>query len=84
MKRKMALVACGYVAAFLFAFAILAVYTASTSTPDRSASSGMSAFGDSLLFLAVFAVAAIPATGAALFFLARRFSRFNSDRLRRG
>jgi len=29
----------------------------------------MYAFGDSLLFLAVFGVAAVPATGAALFFL---------------
>ncbi len=35
----------------------------------------MSAFGDSLLFLAVFVVAAVPATGAALFFL-RPFSSF--------
>jgi hypothetical protein len=30
---------------------------------------GMSAFGDSLMLLAVFGLAAVPATGAALFFL---------------
>jgi len=66
---KLALVATGYVAAFLAALGIVALYVASTAGPDRQASSGMYAFGDSLLFLAVFGLAAVPATGAGLFFL---------------
>jgi hypothetical protein len=45
------------------------MYAAGTIGPDRQTSSGMVAFGDSILFLSVFAVTAIPATGAALFFL---------------
>jgi hypothetical protein len=36
---------------------------------DRQASSGIYAFGDSLLFLAVFGLAAVIPTGAALYFL---------------
>jgi hypothetical protein len=69
MKSKIAWVAGGYVGAFLLTVAIVAIYAASTSGPDPMASSGMYAFGDLLLFLAVFAIAAIPPTGAALFFL---------------
>ena len=68
-RAKIALVVCGYVGALLVASAIVAVYVAATSGPDRQAYSGMYAFGDSLLFLAVFGVAAVPATGSALFFL---------------
>jgi len=37
--------------------------------PDRQAYSGMYGFGDDLLFLAVFGIAAVPASGAALFLL---------------
>jgi hypothetical protein len=66
---KLGLVAAGYVGAVLVASAALAIYVASTSGPDRQASGGMYAFGDSLLFLAVFGVAAVLPTGAALFFL---------------
>ena len=40
-----------------------------TSTPDRQTYAAMYAFGDSLLFLAVFGVAALVPTGAACFFL---------------
>lgn len=69
---KSGLVVGGYVVAFLFAFAVVAFYAAYVSAPDMG-SSGMYAFGDGILFLAVFAVAAILPTGAALFFL--RFSR---------
>ena len=68
-RAKIALVVAGYVGALLVASAIVAVYVAATSGPDRQAYSGMYAFGDSLLFLAVFGVAAVPATGSALFFL---------------
>jgi hypothetical protein len=66
---KLGLVAAGYVVAFVVATASVALYVASTSGPDRQASSGMYAFGDSLLFLAVLGVAAVPPTAAALFFL---------------
>lgn len=66
---KLAVVAAGYAGAFLAALAIVALYVAATSGPDRQASGGMYAFGDSLLFLGVFGVAAVPATAAALFFL---------------
>jgi len=45
------------VGAFLAAFAV-SIYVALTDSPDRQTSSGMYAFGDSLLFLAVFGLAA--------------------------
>jgi hypothetical protein len=66
---RVGLVLGGYVVAFVVASALVAVYVAATSGPDRQASSGMYAFGDDLLFLAVFGIAAVPASGAALFFL---------------
>lgn len=67
--KKVWLIIAGYVLALLVASGVVAMYIASTDTPDRQASSGMYGFGDSYLFLAVFAVAAIPATGAAFYFL---------------
>jgi hypothetical protein len=66
---RVGLVLGGYVVAFVVASALVAVYVAATSGPDRQASSGMYGFGDDLLFLAVFGIAAVPASGAALFFL---------------
>src|SRR3979411_2190452 len=66
---RVGLVLGGYVVAFVVASALVAVYVAAASGPDRQASSGMYAFGDDLLFLAVFGIAAVPASGAALFFL---------------
>jgi hypothetical protein len=77
---KAGIVVAGYVAAVAVAWIALRVYIASTSGPDRQAYGGMYAFGDSLLFLGVAGVAAIPATGAALFFLRshRGFWRFLS------
>jgi len=68
-RAKLAVVAAGYLGAILAALGIVALYVASTSGPDRQASSGMYAFGDSLLFLGVFGLAAVPATAAGLFFL---------------
>jgi hypothetical protein len=62
-------VTAGYVAAFLMASAAVAIRVASTSGPDAQASSGMYAFGDALLFVAVCGVAALVPTGVALFFL---------------
>jgi hypothetical protein len=66
---KVGLVAVGYVGAVLVASAIVAIYVASTSGPDRQRYAVMYDFGDTLLFLAVFGVAAVPPTGATLFFL---------------
>jgi hypothetical protein len=59
----------GYVAAFLIAWALVAIYIATTSGADRQAYAATYDFGDSLLFFAVFGVAAVPATAAGLFFL---------------
>src|SRR4029434_1104800 len=74
---KIGLVAAGYVGAFVIASLVVMLYVALTSGPDRHAAQGMYAFGDSLLFLAVFVMAGLPSTGAALFFLrpSRRFWR---------
>ena len=66
---KAGIVVAGYVAAVGVASLVLRVYIAATDGPDRQTYVGMYAFGDSLLFLGVASVAAIPATGAALFFL---------------
>ena len=66
---KFILVAAGYLMALVIAGVVVGIYAAATDGPDRQAYSGMFAFGDSILFLGIFAVAAIPATGAALFFL---------------
>ena len=62
---KAGIVVAGYVAAVAVASLVLRVYIAATSGPDRQTYGGMYAFGDSLLFLGVAGVAAIPATGAA-------------------
>jgi hypothetical protein len=66
---KVGVVAGGYMAALIVASAAVGIRLASTSGPDAQASSGMYAFGDALLFVAVFGVAALVPTGAALFFL---------------
>jgi hypothetical protein len=72
---KVAVVAGGYVAAFLTASAVVAIRIANTSGPDAQAASGMYVAGDALLFAAVFGVCALVPTGAALFFL-RPYRRF--------
>jgi len=66
---KVAVVGGGYTAAFLIASAAVAIRVAMTSGPVAQASSGMYAFGDAFLFVAVFGVSALVPTGAALFFL---------------
>ncbi len=66
---KAGIVAAGYVGAFLVAWATVAIRVANTNGPDAQAASGMYAFGDSLLFVAVFGVAALVPTGMALIFL---------------
>lgn len=67
--RKVALVTGGYAAALILAFVAVAIRVSHTSGPDAQASSGMYAFGDSLVFVFVFGVGALVPTGAALFFL---------------
>lgn len=67
--HKIGIVGGGYVVAFVLASIVTAVYVASTNTPDRSASSGMYAFGDMMFFLGCFGLAAIPSTAAGLYFL---------------
>ena len=66
---KVAVIAGGYIVAFLMASAVVAIHVSNTSGPDAQASSGMYAFGDALIFVAVFGVSALVPTGAALFFL---------------
>ena len=68
-SSKVILVAAGYLIALVIAAVVVGNYAAATDGPDRHAYSGMAAFGDSILFLGIFGVAAIPATGGALFFL---------------
>jgi len=74
--RKAGIVIGGYAAAFLLAagaFALRLLMTA--DSPGARASSGMSAFGDSVVFVFAFGVAALAPTGLALYFLrpVRRF-----------
>jgi len=66
---KAGVVAGGYVGALAVAWAVVAIYIARTSGPDRDTYAAMFEFGDSLLFLAVFGIASIPATAAWLYFL---------------
>ena len=66
---KVGLVVLGYLLALVVAWGTVLAHVAMTSGPAAQASSGMYAAGDAILFLAAFAVASIPATGAALFFL---------------
>jgi hypothetical protein len=68
-SSQILLVIAGYAVAFVVASVVVSIYVAATSGPDRQDYAGMFAFGDSILFLAIFGLAAIPATGAALFFL---------------
>ena len=66
---KVAIVVGGYLLAFLLAWAAVALHAALTSESGARASDGMSAFGDLVLFVAVFGVVALLPTAAALFFL---------------
>lgn len=67
--RQAGLVLAGYVAAVLFAAMVTTIYVQATDTPERVSASGMYAFGDSLLFLGVFAIASVPPTAGAFYFL---------------
>ena len=69
------LVAAGYMGAFLVTALVVAIRVATTSGPGAQASSGMYAFGDLALFVAVFGFLALVPTAAALYFL-RPYRRF--------
>lgn len=66
---KFGIVVAGYVTAALAASGAVVVRIANTSGPDAQASAGMYAFGDGLLFIAVFSAVALVPTGLALWFL---------------
>lgn len=68
-RAKFVLVIAGYAAAAALASIALAIRLATTQGADAQAMSGMYAFGDLSLFVAVFFVIALLPTGAALFFL---------------
>jgi len=68
-RTKVSIVLSGYVGALVIADVAVRVYAAATSGPDRQQYGAMFGFGDSLLFLAVFAIAAVPATAGGLYFL---------------
>jgi hypothetical protein len=68
-SSKIILVITGYLLALVIAWVVVTIYVAATSGPDRQTYGAMYDFGDSILFLGVFALASLPATGAALFFL---------------
>ncbi len=67
--RKVLLVVAGYAVALIAAAIVTQAHVQATSGPDAQASSGMMAFGDAVLFLGAFCVAALPATCAALLLL---------------
>jgi hypothetical protein len=69
LNQKVTLVAGGYILAVLVAIAAVALHTAMSNVAGGQASGGMSAFGDTVLFMGVFGVVALIPTGAALFFL---------------
>jgi hypothetical protein len=58
-----------YAVAALSAAGVVWIYVAVNAGPDRDQYAGMAAFGDMLLFLGTFALASVPATGTALWFL---------------
>ena len=59
----------GYGVAILIASAVVAVRVATTNPADAQAAGGMYAFGESVLFVVVFGVAALVPTAGALFML---------------
>ncbi len=70
---KMGSVVGGYVAACLIASGIVYVREIFTQDTAAQASSGMYAFGDLLLFIGMFGIAALVPTGLAVYFLLRKF-----------
>ena len=81
-RSKFAVVLGGYLVAIAAAWASVSASIALGNRPDAQASAGMSAFGDAVLFLLVFGLAAIPPTAAAVYF-AISAVRTRRDRARR-
>lgn len=75
---KIGIVLVGYICSVIGAFA--AVYINSLFIQDVQASSGMSAFGDTLLFMLVCGGLAIVPTLLAIYFLFRNFIKSKSNR----
>lgn len=69
LRLKIGMVLAGYLVAFLLASIAVAVHVAFTSGPIAQASSGMYAFGDALLFVAVFGIVGLLPTGLGIVFL---------------
>ena len=70
---KMGFVISGYVMACLIAVGAVYINTLFTDPAVLQASSGMSAFGDLILFIGVFGLLALFPTGLMLYFLVRKF-----------
>jgi hypothetical protein len=66
---KVGAVVAGYVVAAVVAIVAVAIHVAATSGPIAQGSSGMYAFGDAMLFAAVFGVLPLVPTAVALVFL---------------
>ncbi|MFN8376036.1 MAG: hypothetical protein U0694_24575 [Anaerolineae bacterium] len=75
LSNKVLFVGFGYVGAFVLAALVMSVYGAIFNSPNSQSSGGMAAFGDTILFLGIFGLAAVLPTMAALFFL-RPYQRF--------
>ena len=69
---RVGIVAGGYAAAMLVAIGAVAVLNMLDSGTDRDASSGMAAFGDAVLFIAVFGALAMVPTALAVILFFRR------------
>ena len=70
---KVGLVLGGYVLACLIASGVVYVNGLFTQNAVAQASSGMSAFGDLILFIGVCGALALIPTGLAIYFLIRKF-----------
>jgi len=73
MSRLAKLVIGGYIAACLVAYGAVYINDLFMDPAVLQASSGMSAFGDLILFVGVFGVLALFPTGLMLYFLVRKF-----------
>ncbi len=74
---KVVIVAGGYLLAFPMACAAVALHVAFTSGSIGQASSGMSAFGDMVLFVIVFGAGSVIPTGAGFYFLLSKKKIYN-------
>lgn len=80
--KKVALVLAGYVLAVIAAFIVVMVNDRMTNPVDLQASSGMTAFGDVVLFLFSLLLFSLPVTGLGLWFVRDHFRRRTSNTVR--